>query len=142
LLRDGATRATAEDWEIVRLENGRARCGVDFGEKTIPHETQLLHAIHFSKGCYLGQEIVERVRARGHVNRLLTPLRIDATQPPPAGTKIHAGDDEAGEVTSAAFSPALKTVCALGYVRTEALTGNRGLTVAGATARPSGAKPI
>lgn len=142
LLRDGATRATAEDWEIVRLENGKARCGVDFGEKTIPHETQLLHAIHFSKGCYLGQEIVERVRARGHVNRLLTPLRIDATQAPPAGAKIYAGDDEAGEVTSAAFSPALRTVCALGYVRAEALAGNRGLTVAGATARPSGAKPI
>jgi aminomethyltransferase len=142
LVQQGATRATPADGEIVRLENGKARCGVDFGEKNIPHETQLLHAIHFSKGCYLGQEIVERVRARGHVNRLLTPLRIDASQPPAAGATIHAGDQEAGEITSAAFSPALGAVCALGYVRAEALAMSRGLTVGGAAARPSGAKPV
>ncbi|MEK7404792.1 MAG: glycine cleavage T C-terminal barrel domain-containing protein, partial [Acidobacteriota bacterium] len=101
----------------VRLEFGRPRYGEDISDKYLPQETQLLHAVHFNKGCYLGQEIVERVRSRGMVHRLLVRLAIDAVEPPEAGTKITAGEREVGEITSAAFSPAAGKVLALGYVR-------------------------
>jgi folate-binding protein YgfZ len=128
----GAVAAAAGDVEIVRLEHGRPLYGVDFGENTIPHETQLMHALHFNKGCYLGQEIVERVRSRGLVNRVLVPLRIDTAQPPGPGAQIDAGDKKAGTLTSAAFSPAEGRVAALGLVRTEYTQAEVPLTVGGA----------
>ncbi len=133
----GVPRASEQDAEIVRLENARPRFGVDFSEAQIPQETQLLDAIHFSKGCYLGQEIVERVRSRGHVNRLLTPVRIEGTDAPAKGTAVqHAGKD-VGEITSAAFSPALGTVVGFAMVRAEALTGGELVTAVGARLTPA-----
>jgi aminomethyltransferase len=107
----------AEDVRTVRLETGRPRYGEDITEAHIAHETGQLHAIHFSKGCYLGQEIVERVRSRGHVNRRLRHLRVEAAAPPPPGTKVLASGKEAGEITSAVFSSAWNAVAALGYLR-------------------------
>ncbi len=74
----GAVEAEPAAVHTVRLENGVPRYGEDVTEANLPQETQLLHAIHFNKGCYIGQEIVERVRSRGHVNRLLVPLLIEA----------------------------------------------------------------
>ncbi|MFL6416683.1 MAG: YgfZ/GcvT domain-containing protein [Bryobacteraceae bacterium] len=112
-------QATPEDVEIVRLENGRARYGEDISERYLVQETQILSAVSFNKGCYLGQEIVERVRSRGQVHRLLTPVRIRTSQVPAPGTKVRVGEKDAGEITSAAFSPALNEVVALAYVRTE-----------------------
>src|SRR5439155_18505436 len=79
----GVPPADSESARVVRLEHGRPRYGEDIFETTLPQETQQMHALHFSKGCYIGQEIVERIRSRGHVNRLLTALRIDAEQAPP-----------------------------------------------------------
>jgi folate-binding protein YgfZ len=120
--KDGAatlTPADAESIRLVRLEHAKPRYGEDIFETTLPQETRQTHALHFSKGCYIGQEIVERIRSRGHVNRALTALRIDAAEPPAAGTGLFAGGGEAGEITSAAFSPALGKVVALGYVRTQ-----------------------
>ncbi len=76
----GITGAGAEDARVVRLEHGRPRYGEDITEDHVPQETQVLRAIHFNKGCYIGQEIVERIRSRGHVNRLLVRLAIDAAQ--------------------------------------------------------------
>lgn len=108
----GAAAATPEDALVVRLENGRPRYGEDITEGHIPHETQMLYAVHFNKGCYIGQENVERVRSRGHVNRLLVRLAIDGERPPAPGTKLAAV-----EITSAAYSPALGKVIAFGYVR-------------------------
>jgi folate-binding Fe-S cluster repair protein YgfZ len=78
-----------------------------------------MHALHFHKGCYLGQEIVERVRSRGLIHRVLKPLEIEGQGPPEPGTKLQAGGASAAEVTSAAYSPALGKVVALGYVRVE-----------------------
>ena len=80
--------------DVVRIENGKPRYGVDINDSTLPQETQLMHAVHPSKGCYLGQEIVERVRSRGHVNRLLVRLEIQALEPPAPGTKIQADGKE------------------------------------------------
>src|SRR5438034_10686447 len=85
----------------------------------LPQATQQPHALHFSKGCYIGQEIVERIRSRGHVNRLLMGLRFDSTEAPAAGTKLTVNGAEVGEITSAAFSPALEKVVALGYLRAQ-----------------------
>ena len=70
----------------MRLENAKPRYGVDITETSIPQETQQMHAVHPSKGCYIGQEIVERVRARGHLNKMLYPIEIEAAEAPPAGT--------------------------------------------------------
>jgi aminomethyltransferase len=138
LRASGLAEASRDAVETVRIENGRALYGVDFAESSIPHETQLMHALHFSKGCYLGQEIVERVRSRGHVNRTLQRLVIAAGQAPSRGTKILAGDKEAGEITSAAFSPAQGKSVALAVVRGEFIRGNAALTVNGAEAQVAG----
>jgi tRNA-modifying protein YgfZ len=112
-------QATPEETKIVRLENGRARYGEDVSERYLVQETQMVSAVSFNKGCYLGQEIVERVRSRGQVHRLLTPVRIRDTDLPEPGTKLRVGQKDAGEITSAAYSPALNEVVALAYLRSE-----------------------
>jgi aminomethyltransferase len=109
----GAEPADAEAARVVRLEHGKARYGDDITDRFLAQEANQPHALHFSKGCYLGQEIVERVRSRGQIHRVLTPLTLDTDAPPARGTKL----DDASEITSAAFSPALGKVVALAYVR-------------------------
>ncbi len=126
----GIPEAGADETRTVRLENGIPRYGDDIWERFLVHETQALHAVHFSKGCYLGQEIVERVRSRGQVHRLLSPVRIKGQQPVAPGTKLIAGDAAAAEVTSSAYSPVLGEVVGLAYVRAEALQNKPPLTVA------------
>ena len=113
----GARAATVDDAEVVRLEHARPRYGVDIFDMTLPQETRQMHAVHFQKGCYLGQEIVERIRSRGHVNKLLVGLTVSGTEAPAAGTKLVPGGQEVGEITSAVFSPAFQEVAALAYVR-------------------------
>ncbi|MGA3043079.1 MAG: glycine cleavage T C-terminal barrel domain-containing protein [Bryobacteraceae bacterium] len=113
----GAVQATADEARTVRLEHGKPRYGEDIFDTTLPQETRQMHAVHFSKGCYIGQEIVERIRSRGRVNRLLVKLEIEGDAPLAGGTRITANDAEAGEITSSAFSPALGKVVALAYVR-------------------------
>lgn len=112
--RAGATAADAQAYRVVQLEQGKARYGEDISERFLAQEANQPNALHFQKGCYLGQEIVERVRSRGQVHRVLMPIEIDSNQAPPAGTKAPWG-----EITSAAFSPSLDKVVALAYVRTE-----------------------
>jgi aminomethyltransferase len=129
----GVIEASVHDVLAVRLEHGAPRFGDDITEAYIANETQLTHALHFNKGCYLGQEIVERVRSRGHVNRLLGALRIEGAAPPERGAKILAAGQEAGEITSAAYSPAEGCVRALGYVRAQHRAS--ALSVNGAAAR-------
>lgn len=129
----GLPEARLAEAEAVRLEHGRPRHGVDFSDANIPQETQVAHAVHASKGCYLGQEIVERVRSRGHVNRQLATLEFDTDRPPLKGAKVRAGEAEAGEIRSAVYSPALGVSLAIALVRVEALAG--ALTVDGVSAR-------
>ena len=113
-----AIAASDEDAEIVRIENFVPRYGCDITEHTLPQETQQIHALHFQKGCYLGQEIVERIRSRGHVNRLLMGFRIDdAAKPPAPGAKLMLEGQAAGEVTSSAVTP--DAVFGLAYIRTQ-----------------------
>lgn len=128
-----AVPARPEDILAVRLEHHKARFGDDITEKYLPQETQQMQAIHLSKGCYLGQEIVERVRSRGQVHRLLTPLSIAGT-PPAKGAHLKSGDKDAGEITSAAWSPALGSTVALAYVRAEFAQPGARLTLDGGEA--------
>ena len=113
----GAKEATAEDARVVRIENGKPLYGEDIRDTTLPQETQQMQAISFNKGCYLGQEIVERIRAQGRVNKKLERLELDNTQPAAAGTKLQVDGREA-EITSSVYSPHLGKVVALAYVRT------------------------
>jgi tRNA-modifying protein YgfZ len=132
LLSAGAAEWTFAQAEASRIRHGKPRYGVDFGEAHLVQETQLMHAVHFQKGCYLGQEIVERVRSRGQVHRRLIALRIDGEEPIPAHTKIYAGEKEAGEVTSS--TPLADETAAIGILRAELLSTP--LTVAGRAVRP------
>ena len=112
----GAVAASAEDARLVRIENGKPRYGEDIRETSLPQETQQMHAVSFNKGCYLGQEIVERIRAQGRVNRKLMRVVLEGGEVPAAGTKTTVDGAEA-EVTSAVLSPASGEVVALAYVR-------------------------
>ena len=104
----------------VRLELGAPWFGHDYDDKQIPHEAGLEHShINYEKGCYTGQEIVERVRSRGHVNRRLTELRFFSAEAPAPGTKLLQEGNEIGSVTSTAFSPRLGQPIGLGYLRRE-----------------------
>ena len=105
----------------LRLEAGIPWFPEDFNDTVIPHEAGLENThINFSKGCYTGQEIVERVRSRGHVNRRLVGLRFDVKGPAPGpGTKLLSTSREVGQVTSAATLPASGVAVGLGYVRRE-----------------------
>ena len=100
----GAKPATDEQVETQRILNGKPRYGVDITDTNLTAETGLTHALHFSKGCYLGQEIVERVRSRGHVNKVLTRIEFE-------------GEAPAGTITSQTQDPATNKTVALAYVR-------------------------
>jgi folate-binding protein YgfZ len=104
----------------LRLEASVPWFPADFNDAMIPHEAALENThISFNKGCYTGQEIVERVRSRGHVNRKRVSLKFSTAAPPAPGTKLLAGGAEIGFVTSAAFSPSAGTAIGMGYVRRE-----------------------
>lgn len=121
--------ATAQEADIVRLENKLPRYGDEISDCYLVAETQQLQGVHFNKGCYIGQEIVERVRSQGKVHRLLTPIVITGKILPTKGAKILAGEKEVGEVTSAAWSPALEQVVGFAYLRGDGLQPTAELTV-------------
>jgi folate-binding protein YgfZ len=112
----GAEPADAEAARVVRLEHGKPRYSEDISDRFLAQEANQAHALHFSKGCYLGQEIVERVRSRGQIHRMLKSVILDTTEAPEPGAKLQI-DGAAAEVTSAAYSPGLNKVVALAYVR-------------------------
>jgi folate-binding protein YgfZ len=104
----------------LRLEARLPWFPADFNDTVIPHETALEEThISFTKGCYTGQEIVERVRSRGHVNRKRVNLRFSTAAAPAPGTKLRAGGADVGAVTSSAYSPATRSAIGMGYLRRE-----------------------
>jgi folate-binding protein YgfZ len=110
-------------FEMARLEAGIPRFGADMDETHLPPECGLeARAMSYTKGCYIGQEVLNRIHTMGHVNRELRGLRLAAelTQLPAKGTRLFHGGKEVGYVTSALASPALHANIALGYVRKEA----------------------
>lgn len=126
----GIVLAEPADWETVRVENRIAVHGKDYGETNIPHETQLLDVVSFSKGCYVGQEIVERVNSQGQVNRLLTPLEIESSEMP-ENLELRLGARVVGQLTSPVLSPRTGTIAGFAVVRREALGPGAALSVGG-----------
>jgi len=102
---------------ILRIEAGIPWIGVDFDETNLVLEAGLERGIHLRKGCYLGQEIVERASARGRVQKRLVCLRIEGEITPRAGAPIVRGGAEIGRITSAVFSPHLRAPIAFGYAK-------------------------
>lgn len=105
--------------ETLRIEAGIPRYGADMNENTIPIEAGLWNALSFEKGCYVGQEVIARIKWRGHVNWHISGLVVEGDDLPKKGSKILIGEREIGHVTSSTFSPALNKTIALGYVRRE-----------------------
>jgi aminomethyltransferase len=129
LVRAGATGVSEQAWELMRIASGIPRYGRDIRERDLPQETEQLQALNFDKGCYIGQEIVERIRSRGNVHRTFTGFEFQGEALPAAGAKIKANGKEVGEITSGAvlpFSGGERRV-GLGYIRREA--GEHGMAV-------------
>ena len=116
----GLPQADSEAARAVRIENGKPRYGDEITDRFLLQETGQMRAVNFSKGCYLGQEIVERVRSRGQVHRHLRAVQIEGQTVPPAGAKLTAEGKDLGELVSASFSPALNKIVAMAYIRTDA----------------------
>jgi folate-binding protein YgfZ len=122
----GATQVGCGSLEKFRIAEGIPAYGIDIVERDLPQETAQMRALHFSKGCYLGQEIVERIRSRGNVHRHLRPLELSGPVPA-AGTELYLpGGDPAGTITSAAELTLSggSRVFALAVVRAEAEARN------------------
>lgn len=121
----GASPAGLAAWEVARVEAGRPEWGIDIDDTTIPQEANFddLGAISYTKGCYIGQEVVARVHFRGHVNRHLRGLRSGNDDPPPTGAQlIDEGGNHVGDVRSSVTSPRLGGL-AIGMVRREVAPG-------------------
>jgi folate-binding protein YgfZ len=131
LVSAGATPVGTDALELFRIAAGVPKYGQDIRDRDLPQETNQSHALHFAKGCYVGQEIVERIRSRGQVHRLFTGFEIDGVVEMVShtrgtgsvidlnltGTKLTRDGKEVGEITSAALID--DRVLALGYVRRE-----------------------
>jgi aminomethyltransferase len=153
LIDKGAVSASPAALDALRILCGTPRYGVDIRNTDkahdLPQETAQDRALHFAKGCYLGQEIVERIRSRGSVHRSFTGFVLSG-ELPASGTELTTESQQrpAGELTSvaaiprAAFDPsasadAAPVQIALGYIRREALDRNLSLTYPGGTAKAS-----
>ena len=126
LVNAGATPAGTAATELLRIASGVPRYGQDIRERDLPQETSQERALHFAKGCYVGQEIVERIRSRGAVHRQFAGFEIRASDNsnaalPAPGTKFQMDGKDVGEITSVASLPIAsgERSVALGYIRRE-----------------------
>jgi len=138
LIQHGATAISEATLELYRVALGIPRYGQDIRERDLPQETEQARALNFSKGCYVGQEIVERIRSRGAVHRTFTGFVFEGSASA-VGTKIQVDGKDVGEITSVASLPTHTGVqnVGLGYIRREAASigkqvavGNEKATVA------------
>lgn len=119
--------------ELLRIEAGTPRFGAELDESVLPDEARLGDAVSTTKGCFIGQEVVARLRSRERLQHLLVGLRFADPEPPAPGAEIHAAERRVGEVTSAVRSP-LHGAIALGYVRCEHAEPGTRLAVGGGDA--------
>jgi folate-binding protein YgfZ len=118
LIKAGAQPLGADTAEVLRIEAGIPLYGIDMDDTNVVTETNLDDAVNFTKGCYIGQEIIARIKYRGHVAKKLAGLIVEGEASPERGAKVFSADDkEIGRVTSFAFSPRLNQSVALGYIK-------------------------
>lgn len=116
----GFERGTPDELEALRIEAGVPKLGVDVDDRTIPQEAFLeVDAVSFTKGCFIGQELVCRIDSRGHVNRFLRRLSFPGAVVPPAEAELVVADKVVGQITSATAVPGEDRVVALAMVRRE-----------------------
>lgn len=119
----------------LRLEANIPWFPIDFNDTMIPHEAAVENThVSYNKGCYTGQEIIERVRSQGRVNRKRVLLKFSSAQPPLPGTKLRANGAEVGTITSTGYSPASGTAIGMGYARREQHTTGSKMEYDGGTA--------
>jgi len=134
----GARSVSKETFETLRIEAGLSRYGIDMDETNVVTETNLDDAVSFTKGCYLGQEIIVRIKHRGHVAKKLAGLILSANPAPP-GVKISSADGkEIGRITSSTFSPKLNRAIALAYVKYDYLAPGTAVKIVGGEYETSG----
>ena len=129
--QDGIVPVDEATQEVLRIEAGIPRYGIDMDDTTIISETNLDDAISFTKGCYVGQEIVIRIKHRGHVAKKLTGIGLigESVELEP-GTKVFTETgEEIGRVTSSAISPHLDGTAAMAYIKFDYLNYREPITV-------------
>lgn len=120
LSNSGAVRLSDELYELLRIERGAPKYGVDMDESTVVLETGIDEAVSFTKGCYIGQEIIARIHFRGHVAKRLTGLVLETDDPADMTENLELASvvgKNAGRVTSFVLSPGIGKIIALGFVR-------------------------
>ena len=115
----GITPVGDDAMNTLRIEAGIPVYGIDMDESNIPIEAGLWSALDFEKGCYVGQEVVARIKWRGRVNWHLLGLVLDGDTVPSPGDEVFSGERKVGRVTSSVISPSLHRPVALGYIRRE-----------------------
>jgi len=137
LVAAGAAPIGFKALELHRVVSGIPRYGVDIRERDLPQETEQARALNFNKGCYVGQEIVERIRSRGAVHRKFSGFLAQGGQAIAPGTKIVTGEKEVGEITSAATvrTGGVDKTVALGYIRREASSPGGEVLIGGVKAQ-------
>ena len=138
----GAEAVGSAALDILRVEAGIPWHGRDMDESTLISEVGLEEMISFRKGCYLGQEVVERVAARGQVHRKLVGLVCDGNEVPAADTALTLDGKDAGRLTSAVWSPGRGAVIGLGYLRRELCAPGSAVEIALATPRHAVVEPL
>jgi folate-binding protein YgfZ len=139
----GADPCGWEAMEALRVLEGTPLYGVDLNDRDLPQETAQARALNFSKGCYLGQEIVERIRSRGKVNRQFRQFALQGARPDSLPVELRSNDQPVGRITSTASlsSAGLPQVLALGFVRVEVLERNQEIAYEGGVATALAAPP-
>jgi folate-binding protein YgfZ len=143
----GANPCGLEAVEGLRVLEGTPLYGIDLNDRDLPQETAQTRALNFSKGCYLGQEIVERIRSRGKVNRQFRQFALHgslpAQLPPRPPFDLRSGEQSVGRITSTASlsSAGLPEPLALGFIRVEILERNAEITYDGGVATALAAPP-
>ena len=131
----GVSPASEADLDVARIETMTPAWGAEVDERVIPNEAGLSASISWTKGCYLGQEVVVMAKHRGHPATLLCRLAVEGEAVPARGAALLQGDRRAGRVTTAGRGVLLPGVVALGLVRFDLAKAGASLTVEGTGAR-------
>jgi folate-binding protein YgfZ len=131
----GAVPCGVEAVEALRVLEATPLYGIDLNDRDLPQETAQTRALNFSKGCYLGQEIVERIRSRGKVNRQFRQFALQGAPPAQLPADLQSGEQSVGRITSVALLPGAGLL-GLGFVRVEVVERNAELTYDGGVATP------